>query len=228
MSKASGLLSAVADTGHELIVDRRKNERHQATYRPCCVIASQKVTMGLIRNSSIGGARIEVDADLDVGDKLSYFWETNSCINARVAWREGNNFGLEHLDNVRERRGAFPSRSVRVPCKATARCWIDGAEHNATIENISIGGMRLSGLKMMAPGSLLSISFCGIEFEAVSIRWSSSGQTGVRFARPITREILAQLLLDDRFRLTCIQFAQDGAEPMNEDLGIHQRCVSQM
>ena len=96
---------ACMDSGNrdaELIADRRSFERYRTTYRPCCVLAAQTVTMGLIRNISLGGARVEIDADFEVGETIRYFCETNACIAARIAWRDGNTYGLEHLHKARE------------------------------------------------------------------------------------------------------------------------------
>ncbi len=163
--------------------------------------------MGLIRNFSIGGASIEVDADLRIGDTVSYFWEANSCISAKVVWRDGKACGLEHTDEVRKASKAFPSRSVRVPCKAEADCWIGGQRNTALVENISLGGMRVGGLPQLEAGALVTIEFCGLEFHSVQVRWFKDGRAGLRFANRMTREILAQLLLDERFALSNIDFS---------------------
>lgn len=192
--------------------DRRHDERHHATYRPCCVIAAKKVSMGLIRNYSVGGARIETDADLKVGDRINYFWEANTCIKARVVWREGRAVGVEHTDAIRKERKVYPMRSVRVPCEAEALCWVNGEIHTALVENISIGGMRLRGLPEIEPGTLMTVTFCDLEFPAVSVRWSKDQRTGVRFANRMTREMLAGLLMDERFGLSSIQFEEEDSK----------------
>lgn len=188
-------------------IDRRSDDRHKATYRPCCVIGEGRVTLGLIRNFSKNGARVEVQADFQPGDVIKYFWEADSCISARVVWCDGNAIGLEHLQRSRARSGRYPMRSVRVPCESEAQIWSGGCRYRAQIENISLGGMRLSGLPALKTGSLVSIQFCGLEFDAASVRWSDGLDTGVRFAKRMTRDDLAQLLLDERFGLASVDFA---------------------
>lgn len=189
-----------------VLADRRRAERHKAMYRPCCVITSTRIMIGLVRNFSVRGAMIELDAGLAVGETISYFWEENSHMSARIVWREGVSFGVEHLDPVPAEKGHFAARSVRIPCRAEACCWIGGDIYTALVKNISLGGMRVVGLPQLVPGSLLSVSFCGLEFSSVSVRWSGRLSTGLRFAERMSREGLAQILLDERFGIASLEF----------------------
>ncbi len=208
MSMSAKVLARFDESKHVITVERRRDVRHKATYRPCCVIAAGKVTMGLIRNYSVGGAHIEVDADLSVGDNIRYFWEANTCITAKVVWSDGKAHGVEHVEDIRKPTESFPARSVRVPCQADATCWINGEVQTALVENISLGGMRVRGLPPVTPGTLLSVVFCGIELQSVSVRWVKDGRMGLHFQERLTREMLAQLLLDDQFGLKTIEFAK--------------------
>ncbi|MBV7265920.1 PilZ domain-containing protein [Erythrobacter ani] len=186
--------------------ERRNERRHQATYRPCCVIASDRVTMGLIRNFSNRGALIEVEGNFSPGDKISYFWESNLRIYAKIVWHKSNTCGVENMDHDPKTPAVYPPRSVRVPSEAQADYWIRDEKHTAKVENISLGGMRIRTSKWLAPGALMTIGFCGLEFGSVSIRWSDGKRAGLRFAKRLTRESLAQLLLDERFKLKNIEF----------------------
>lgn len=189
------------------VIERRARARHQTTYRPCCVVGSGKISMGLMRNHSIDGAQIEVDTNVSVGDEISYFWEAETSISARVVWREGKTIGVENLLKASINKETFPPRSVRVPCSAEARCWIRGEIHTAMVENISLGGMRLRGLPPIGVGTHMTIEFCGIELCFAAARWSEGRSVGVRFAERLTRETLAQLLLNEDFGLESIEFA---------------------
>ncbi|BDI61648.1 hypothetical protein MACH05_22080 [Qipengyuania nanhaisediminis] len=198
---------------NEAMNDRRAAIRHRTMFRPCCVIAPQRVSLGLIRNYSANGACIEIDAgfDLAVGDRIQYFWEARNCISAEVVWRDGRSVGVEHVADIRDEDDQFPVRSVRVPCKSEAICWINGEVHTAVVENISLGGIRLRGLPDTPAGTLFTVTLCGMEFASVAVRWSAGGATGARFSQRLCREDLAALLLDERFGITGIGFDKEMA-----------------
>lgn len=188
------------------IAERRKNVRHQATYRPCCVIAAEKVTIGLIRNISDGGAHIEADVQLSVGEKIQYFCEANNCVTAQIVWRHGDAYGLKHFEKPATQALPHPARSVRIPCDATARCWINGQLYTVSVENLSLGGIRLEGLPQLEKGTLITIDFCGTEFGAAVVRWFKEGKTGLKLSTPLTRNLLARLLIDDSVSVSVIEF----------------------
>lgn len=188
--------------------ERRRDVRHRAIYRPCCVLKSDRAFIGIVRNFSHRGAKIDIDADFEIGDRIIYFWEESTCIEAKIVWNEGREYGLEHLGEVPNNTQSFPVRSVRVPCKAEALCWINGEVHSCLVQNISIGGMLTRGLPPLRMGTMMTVNFCGLELPSTTVRWSIDGQTGLGFAERLTRETLAQLLLDERFGMAGIDFEE--------------------
>jgi len=88
--------------------DRRQSSRYKTTYVPCCILSTGHVTVGLMRNYSDGGARIEADLDLVVGDTIRYFWEADACVTALVVWRQGNIYGVRHTSNARTKDPQLP------------------------------------------------------------------------------------------------------------------------
>ena len=187
--------------------ERRANDRHQAIYRPCCLFLDGHASVGLVRNFSKGGARIDTDADLKVGDEITYFWDAQTRIAATVIWRDGRAAGVEHTNQVTVPERVYPMRSVRVPCEAEAFCWVKGQLHTALVENVSIGGMRLRGLPPVEPGTLLTVELCGFEFSSVAVRWYKDQRAGLRFANRLSRNELTQLLSNDEVGLSGIEFA---------------------
>lgn len=181
--------------------DRRNYKRQRAGREPCCVMASDLVVMGVIRNFSFGGACIEVDADFQTDDQVRYFWAANCCMSGRIAWRDGTTYGVEHEDLVREARTALPKRAIRIPCEAEAECFIAGERYTALVENISAEGMRVSSLPETATDARLSISLCGVNLHNVQVRWFEQGRAGLSFADRLSRAALVKLLLDKRFAL---------------------------
>lgn len=192
-----------------VLPERRISERFQTTYRPCCVVADGRIMLGLIRNFSLGGAQIEVDAELEVGAQITYFCELQARVPGKIAWRKGRSHGIQHLEGRAPIQENFPARSVRVPCQVRADCWVNGVCHSVRLENISLGGVRVRGLPDFMPGTLASVEFCGLQFELVTIRWSKDETAGLRFSQRLSRETLARLLMDERFGLSSIEF---GAE----------------
>lgn len=192
-----------------VVTERRRDARHRAIYRPCCVLKSGKAFIGIVRNFSEGGAKIEIDAEFEAGEKIVYFWEQGNCIEANVVWAEGREYGLEHLGKVPNNTDTFPVRSVRVPCEAEAVCWIGGEIHSCLVQNISIGGMLTRGLPPLPTGTMMTVNFCGLELASTTVRWSINGQTGLSFAERLSRDTLAKLLLDERFGMSCIEFDAD-------------------
>lgn len=189
-------------------LERRQESRHISTYRPCCLIHHETMSMGLVRNLSSNGACIESELEMEAGDLVRYFWQEKSDIAAKVIWKDGNLYGLSHVDEVVRRELDFPLRSVRVPCRADAIVWIGGNRVGATIENISMGGLRLRGLPPLDPGVMMTICFCGLEIEAASARWSREQNVGVRFASRLSRQQIANLLIHPEFALSCIDFGE--------------------
>ncbi len=187
--------------------DRREEARHVATYRPCCVVHHERMSMGVVRNMSPSGACVESDLEMEVGDMVTYFWEEKTDIAAKVIWKDGNRFGLSHVKEITESKLNFPPRSVRVPCNAEANVWVNGECFRATIENLSLGGMRITGLPPLDRGLMMTICFCGLEIEAASARWSRQKTVGVRFSQSLTRTQIANLLLRPEFALTGVEFS---------------------
>lgn len=186
--------------------ERRDGTRHLTSYRPCCVMLGDRVTIGLVRNFSEGGVKLEMDLDCEVGDQISYFWEPSELIRSVVVWRKGRIYGLQHLELFSKNVSAKPVRSVRVPCGAEVECWIGGERHFAEVHNISLGGMRVTELPRCKLGALVALNFCGIEVGSASIRWADGASTGIQFDKRLTREALAQLFLDERLLPKSIEF----------------------
>lgn len=191
--------------------ERRQNSRYKTTYVPCCIFSTGHATVGLMRNFSEGGARIEVDLDLAVGDTIRYFWEADVTVTAQVVWRQGNIYGVKHTSNASPKDPQLLTRSVRVPGLAKADCWVNGERFTAHVENISLGGLRLHGLGALEAGSLITVVFCGKEFGSVTVRWSQGDKAGLSFAKHLSRETLAQILMDEKFGISGIEFDHDAS-----------------
>jgi len=173
--------------------ERRADRRVVSAFRPGCVLADGRMLLGLIRNLSAGGVMIELEESLEPGTRVRYFWDETNIIDAIVAWSEGRAHGLDNAEVARPFANPFPYRSVRVPCDMRAELFVNGLAHHAALENLSLGGMRVSGFR--APrGALLTVRLGDVELPNASVRWCRGDETGIRFERPLTRAQLAAVL----------------------------------
>lgn len=173
--------------------DRRADRRVISAFRPGCVLVEGRMLLGLIRNLSAGGVMIELEEALEPGTRVRYFWDETNIIDAVVAWSEGRSHGLDNAQAARPFANPFPYRSVRVPCAMRAEIFANGLCHHAALENLSLGGMRVSGFR--APrGALLTVGLGEVELANASVRWCRGDETGIRFERPLTRAQLASIL----------------------------------
>ncbi len=173
--------------------ERRAVPRFITAFRPGCVIIGGRIVLGMIRNMSTNGVMIELDEPLKLGQKVGYFWDENKLVAATVAWSEGNRHGLENDNQERVFDNRFTYRSVRVPCTLEAEVWDRGDRCRAEVDNLSLGGMRIRGVKTWT-GAPLSINICGIELFNASVVWIRGNEAGVRFADRLSRSQLAAIL----------------------------------
>jgi len=179
--------------GESVLPERRSDRRVVSAFRPGCVLSEGRMLLGLIRNLSAGGVMIELDERIEPGTRVRYFWDETNVIDAIVAWSEGRAHGLDNTDAARPFANPFPYRSVRVPCTRRAEIFANGLSHHAALENLSLGGMRVSGFR--APrGALLTVRLGDVELPNASVRWCRGDETGIRFERPLTRAQLATIL----------------------------------
>jgi hypothetical protein len=188
--------------------ERRREERSDTARRRCCVIASDKVAMAQLLSFSIGGARFQSLGDFAVGERLRYFWKANCCMEAEVAWREETTYGLRHVDVSADTGSAFPARPVRIDCRAPAECSVDGQPRPGIVENISLGGLRISGVPGLATGQKVAVRLCSHTILPASVRWLQHGVAGLKLDEPMSPVTLQGLLLDARFA-----FADDAPPP---------------
>lgn len=187
------------------IRERRSHRRYPTAYRPGCVIHNNEIYLGLIRNLSKGGAKIDLDHDLRVGDRIAYFWDEQKPVVATVGWTDDGAYGLINEHETELFDDTFGYRSLRVPCAVDAEVWIGGESHLVKVENLSMGGMRVSGLDAW-PGALLTINVCGLELYNASVRWFRKGEAGINFSDRLSRAQLAMLLMNDAVKFDRIHF----------------------
>ncbi|EAQ30115.1 hypothetical protein NAP1_05045 [Erythrobacter sp. NAP1] len=177
------------------ITERRANRRFLAAFRPACLIINNRIRLGMIRNMSDLGVMIECETPLKKGDRVSYFWDENKIVQARVAWSDGNRHGLDNDEQARVFDPEHSYRSVRIPCSLHAKVWISGNCHTVRVVNLSMGGMQIDGIEARA-GSPLTIAIGGLEIYNACVRWSNGRLAGIHFPKRLSQSELAQLMLE--------------------------------
>ncbi|MEE4208179.1 MAG: PilZ domain-containing protein [Parvularcula sp.] len=200
---------AEADPGVSVLdaaPERRNQKRFKTAFRPGCIVIRNRVVLGMIRNMSRHGVMIEVDEPLREGQRLSYFWDENRLVSARVIWSDGNRHGLENDAEAPIYDTRHTYRSVRVPCTLEAEIWTNGERQRLEVANLSLGGMRVRRLQA-SPGNPLTIAMAGIELYNADVRWNDGHEAGIRFAQRLTRSELSAILTHESVRFGRLDFA---------------------
>lgn len=174
--------------------DRREAARVTTVYRPCCVDNGDRAGSGLIRNWSETGAQIETSLPMQLGDTISYFWDTLFSVECTVIWQHNGKVGVEHKERIEMPTSEYPPRTVRIPCSQTARIWVGGVGHDCKLANVSLVGAQLFGVVPIPKGWLVTLEIGGNYFTSCSVRWASDGSMGIQFGKKIRVEQLEGIL----------------------------------
>ncbi|MGB3711355.1 MAG: PilZ domain-containing protein [Erythrobacter sp.] len=195
-------------------IERRGLPRVRTAFRPACVVIGDRVVLGMLRNMSSEGVMIEVDEELAEGQRVAYFWNEQQLVNATVIWTEGNRYGLRNEGDQTVFDPDHSYRSVRVPCRVEATVWIRGDRHRVEVDNLSLGGMRVRGVKAWK-GAPLTVCIAGVELCNACVAWTredgrgengGKGETGIRFANSLSRSQLAEILSHESVRFDQVTF----------------------
>ncbi len=177
-----------------LEADRRKNERQIATFRTCCVIIDGEAHAAILRNVSDGGAMFEALVEAKRGDLVTYWWDGVDAIEARVAWVDGHRIGVANLSGPAQPHDVPCPRATRVPVHLPVRVWAGCKGHRAEVDNISLSGIAVHGLRGIAVGTLCTIEIGGQALHNASVVRVEDGITGIKFERPLPPARLMQLV----------------------------------
>lgn len=176
------------------ITNRRSEDRTKAVFRPCCILHDKRAQIGTIRNISAGGAQIRTSLVLQIGDRISYFWDGVDNTLAEVAWAKDDIYGLRNVTTPDVLTGDFPRRSVRIPCEASAFAWSADGMRTLEIANISMSGMLVAGSTDIAPGILFTVKLGRLSVPNCTTRWAVDRMVGIRFGRMLTMKELSVFL----------------------------------
>lgn len=200
MSEGSNIADAqrdmAANQGADTVQDndRRKNERQIATFRTCCVVIDGEAHPAILRNMSDGGAMFEALVTPREGDRISYWWDGIDEVKARVAWVKGTRIGVANLSGPAHSVPVPRPRATRVPVNLPVKVWTAMGGQQAELDNISMSGIALHGLRGIEPGTLCTIEISGETLHNASVVRIEGAITGIRFERPLPPARLMQLI----------------------------------
>ena len=179
-------------------MDRRGGARNYAVYRACRILRGSSQAIGIIRNTSEGGAEIQVAASFAVGEDIMYDDAHMGTLSARIVWARGDRIGVENIAVFPNGHGARRQhRAIRFDVGRTAKIWIGDRFETAHLQNISQTGACFlfdrGGIDARF-GALASISIGGRAFRSSVLRWNRDAYAGFKFEAPYTLSELSDLL----------------------------------
>jgi hypothetical protein len=180
--------------------DRRGGTRNYAVYRACRVSQGQDQSIGIIRNTSEGGAEIQTLAQFRIGEEVIYDDPYMGVRTARVVWARADRIGVQNiatLQAVSDENRSRKHRAIRFELERNAKIWIHGKYEGSRLLNISQTGASFlldRGAIDASIGTLASVSFDGWSFRPAILRWYQGAQLGLRFEKPLTLSELSVLL----------------------------------
>lgn len=187
--------------------DRRSERRNYAVYRACRIIRGGQQEIGIIRNTSEGGAEIQVTSPYVIGEEIIYDDAQNGERGAKVAWHRADRIGVEHSSplSIASAPASRRPRALRFEAGQAATVWTGNQFQRAEALNVSqTGACLLFEQRLVAnAGSLASLSFDGQEYWASELRWVEKDLAGFRFSKPISVAVLSSILeLGSRKRMS--------------------------
>ena len=139
------------------------------------------------------GAVVRSELQLLVGDACTLEVNSAHLMQARIAWAEGNVFGLQLTDTrqVRDilsrRETAFPYRPPRLRLSATLQISLGAQRLDVRCQDISESGVKVE-IEKACEGEDARITVAGVGTLEGRVRWWRNGKAGISFDRPIPSE----------------------------------------
>lgn len=198
----------VLDTAESPPANRRSGRRIKTVYRLVKVEHDQDEGLARCRNLSDGGMKLELAMPLNLNDRVTVSFSTDTLVDGRVIWLSGNSCGVafdEPIDsgmllrsdmiaNSRVPADEKPyNRSPRLKTNLPAKIAYHGTTHEAVVTDISVRGMKIANDGNFHPGLNVRVILAdGREKEGV-VRWSRDNIAGVLLLDPFGVEELGSV-----------------------------------
>lgn len=192
--------------GRRGFIERREGNRHISVFRVGRLACDGHDQLCVIRNISVGGVMIEVNAPPPVGARIRVELRSDRSLAATVRWARERSAGvafdapIDVAAMLKEERSSILRMQPRAPRfvrDAGVQVTSTLASMKGRIGNISINGLAMTGPTPFSPNERVLATIEGLGAIHAVVRWSANGETGLRFAAPLSYRALADWL-DDR------------------------------
>jgi len=182
-------------------VDRRKDNRTTAVYRPVLLEAEGFTGFCLLRNLSPSGMMGEAYAHFAEGEEVSIQFMPGHLVSGNVIWSRDGKIGVE-FDQEIDLAGSLKNmgstyvesklnRAPRLQIECEGEAIIGDARWRIRVQDVSQRGLK-AVLPSAKPGDEVLLSLPGMEPRKAIVRWSQGDNAGLNFLRPIAFEELAR------------------------------------
>lgn len=211
------------------VTNQRSEDRHRDLVEESTIVFRRKKQTVRVVNVSSRGAMIEGDIDPRIGESLDIFLNGENRTRCAVRWIRDGRIGIEFVNETilwetgpakpvfhyekpssdrqesEPEASSFTDREPRQRLLKSGTLYWSGISVPVRLRNISSGGARVEGERVLCPGAEVELDLGEAGFHVAEVRWSSDGQIGLRFAADFDLDSLAPA-------------SQPGAEPVPEVL----------
>ncbi|WP_353209475.1 PilZ domain-containing protein [Sphingorhabdus sp.] len=188
--------------------DRREHARSIKVMRVARLknIQMHAECLGMVRDVSSGGMKIDALFPLEVGHRISVALLDDQELTGEIVWRDGRTIGVKFIEEVSvEQILAKPaikldgqrSRFARFQACQPSRVTYNNHEYDAVLSNISQRGAKLLCDAAPKMNSNIVIRTDSNQSVAATVKWCSRRIIGVEFHRFLSLTELADWIATD-------------------------------
>jgi hypothetical protein len=185
--------------------ERRTSRRAATIFTIGKIAVAGRARPCIVRDISEGGMRVQLPNPPAIGTAVDVEMRGLEPRRAHVRWIRDDSVGLafetpctvEEIFGARTSRDGKVARQPRFDIEHTAHLDLGGAKRSVTIIDLSIGGAKLAISARLPKGTHACLHLgLGIERDSLAgtICWMRDGTCGIRFARPLGHQALADML----------------------------------
>jgi len=181
--------------------ERRADERTTNVFRPAIISHDGFRGLCLLRNLSPTGMMARVYSTVASGTSVKVELTADLSTVGTVIWSKDNQIGVRFNDQVnvaeilieigRRGPGNKVHRPLRLEIDACGELEIDGRSLTFAVQDISQRGIKVKVPMSLNPNDETMIRINGLEQRKAVVRWTSFGEAGLNFTRPLGMDELA-------------------------------------
>lgn len=191
-------------------IDRRKGERTYTVFRVARIALPDGDQLGIVRNISEHGIRLELHAEVAIGDQVLLDLGEGHRLTGEVRWRNAASAGLSFVAPIDVARvlghktaghdgtGEKVPRLPRIRTESPAEITLAGRVTPTRVVNISIGGACVETREDLAPHEQVALTIPSLPTKVGVVRWKRGNLAGIAFDRPMAVNVLMEWLANRR------------------------------